>query len=204
MSKLRFASPSGADAQIDRLSGAPANDTEEDRCEDAGVVLVDAEGKCAGGSAHGTPIQVLWRVRNQAVRAAILSAIRAACDSGAQAPPIWIQERGLVVVRAAAEPGYAIIALRRPGWSLRALTAEVIADSFAASPAEAEIGLMLAHGATPAEVAAHRHVRKDTVRSQIKSLMRKVGVNSRIELTVSLIEIGAERSWSSPNAARYR
>jgi len=52
--------------------------------------------------------------------------------------------------------------------------------------AEAEVAQLLATGASPSEIAGERGVSIETVRSQIKSIFRKVGVHRLPELVVRL------------------
>ena len=52
--------------------------------------------------------------------------------------------------------------------------------------AEAEVALAAAQGQTAAEIAQHRHVSRETVRSQIKSAFAKLGVNNTTQLAARL------------------
>jgi DNA-binding CsgD family transcriptional regulator len=62
----------------------------------------------------------------------------------------------------------------------------VLRARFGLSPAEAQIALAVAGGATVRAVAASRGASVLTVRSQLKAIFRKVGVKSQVQL-VSLV-----------------
>jgi pimeloyl-ACP methyl ester carboxylesterase/DNA-binding CsgD family transcriptional regulator len=57
-------------------------------------------------------------------------------------------------------------------------TAGALAKAYQLSPAEAEVGLALARGRAPAVIAAQRQVSLNTVRTQIKVLLRKLNAAS--------------------------
>lgn len=60
--------------------------------------------------------------------------------------------------------------------------ADAMADAFKLTRREAEIALALAGGLTPASIADDRAVSLETVRTQIKSILKKLGVASAPEL----------------------
>ena len=50
---------------------------------------------------------------------------------------------------------------------------------------------MLAQGSTLADVATHRAVQQETVRGQVKTLLRKIGVANQKQLASVLAQVGA-------------
>jgi DNA-binding CsgD family transcriptional regulator len=95
----------------------------------------------------------------------------------------------LLSVRPAREPGYAVVGitdLDEPpamlGWS-------ELADLLGISRAEAEIAIGLHEGVDLAEIAERRGVQLDTVRNQVKSLLRKLGLASQKHLAATLVRV---------------
>jgi DNA-binding CsgD family transcriptional regulator len=59
--------------------------------------------------------------------------------------------------------------------SLRGAEAPIVRSLYDLTPAETEVGVLLAQGLTPAEIAHRRSVSLDTVRNQIRVLLQKTG-----------------------------
>lgn len=59
--------------------------------------------------------------------------------------------------------------------SLRGAEAPIVRSLYDLTPAETEVGVLLAQGLTPAEIADRRSVSLDTVRNQIRVLLQKTG-----------------------------
>jgi DNA-binding CsgD family transcriptional regulator len=105
----------------------------------------------------------------------------------------------LLSVRPAREQGYAVVGvtdLDAPpallGWS-------DLADLFGVSRAEAEIAIGLHEGVDLADIAERRGVQLDTVRNQVKSLLRKLGLASQKHLTATLVRVALAAPAPSVN-----
>ena len=68
----------------------------------------------------------------------------------------------------------------------RRIATEFLVAALGLTKAEAEIAALLAAGDSAAEVAGKRSVSVETVRAQIKSLYRKVGVSTRVGLAARI------------------
>ncbi|WP_299848059.1 helix-turn-helix transcriptional regulator [uncultured Roseovarius sp.] len=64
-----------------------------------------------------------------------------------------------------------------------------LSDQLGLTRAEAEIGLALAQGASPTEIAESRSVSIHTIRNQIKSALSKTGSASRTQLVAQIVRI---------------
>jgi DNA-binding CsgD family transcriptional regulator len=64
-----------------------------------------------------------------------------------------------------------------------------LVELFALSPAEAEIAVMLAQGSTLGLVAERRLVQQETVRGQVKVILRKIGVANQKQLASLLTQV---------------
>lgn len=95
----------------------------------------------------------------------------------------------LVAVRAAREPGLAIVIVSSLDTPPAALNWELIAELLQVTRAEAEISLELLRGENVAAIASRRHVQPETIRTQVKSLLRKSGVPNQKQLTALLSRI---------------
>jgi DNA-binding CsgD family transcriptional regulator len=69
------------------------------------------------------------------------------------------------------------------------LDTAALVDLFALSPAEADIAVMLAQGSTLGEVAERRLVQQETVRGQVKVILRKIGVANQKQLAGLLTQV---------------
>lgn len=75
----------------------------------------------------------------------------------------------------------------------------LVHDQFQAwelSPAETEIALMTVKGLKISEIAAARHSRESTVKSQLTAIFRKAGVGSRTELLAKFVDDFLDHSIS--------
>ena len=64
-------------------------------------------------------------------------------------------------------------------------------EVFDLSRSEADVALALLCGASLVEIARRRGVQHETVRGQVKTLLRKVGVSSQKQLTATLTQVDA-------------
>jgi len=101
----------------------------------------------------------------------------------------WVPSRGqLIHVRPARERGSAIVTMTSLD-SAASLDPAILTDLFELTRAEAEIATQLFERLDLADVASVRQVRNETVRGQVKTIMRKAGVASQKELLVLLSKI---------------
>lgn len=63
------------------------------------------------------------------------------------------------------------------------LVADEVASAYRLTPAEAQVAVSIANGVAPSDIASSNEVAVSTVRSQLKAVYSKVGVNSQAELT---------------------
>ncbi|HEX5376974.1 MAG TPA: LuxR C-terminal-related transcriptional regulator [Phenylobacterium sp.] len=143
--------------------------------------------------AEGTPIARLLGVTSRDTAGRLEQAVAKAVREGeaglVMARTGDSQIGMLVSVRPAREPGYAVVGVTdldeppaMPGWA-------ELAELFGISRAEAEIALGLHEGIDLAEIAQQRGVRLDTVRNQVKSLLRKLGLTSQKHLAATLVRV---------------
>lgn len=67
------------------------------------------------------------------------------------------------------------------------------ADSGALSTCESSVVRLVALGMRNSEVALHRHITEGTVKSQLNSAFRKLGLRNRAELTLRAVSMGLVR-----------
>lgn len=131
-------------------------------------------------------------VRDERARAKIMAAIRGAALERTRAV-LMIgaepQERRMICVRPARETGWAVVTCTEMAAAIGDLDTGALVELFALSPAEAEIAVMLAQGATLGEVAERRLVQQETVRGQVKVLLRKIGVVNQKQLAALLAQV---------------
>jgi DNA-binding CsgD family transcriptional regulator len=82
-----------------------------------------------------------------------------------------------------------LLVVVRGGRKAAAATSFMLHAAFGLTAAEAEVALLLAEGQTVETIAVRRCVSESTVRSQVKSLFAKLGVNRQIELAARLSEL---------------
>lgn len=99
----------------------------------------------------------------------------------------------LLSVRPAREAGYAVVAVTDLDEPPAMLGWEDLAELFGISRAEAEIAIGLHEGIDLAEIAERRGVQLDTVRNQVKSLLRKLGLASQKHLAATLVRVALAR-----------
>jgi DNA-binding CsgD family transcriptional regulator len=141
----------------------------------------------------GTPVTHMLGVtdRETAARlgAAVARAVRELEAGLVMARTGGSQVGMLVSVRPAREPGYAVVAITDLDEPPAMLDWSELADLFGISRAEAEIAIGLHQGDDLAEIAERRGVQLDTVRNQVKSLLRKLGLASQKHLAATLVRV---------------
>ena len=115
-----------------------------------------------------------------AARERLFKAIRRAAERGERATVVLghLRPWRAVSARPAREPGYVALQVH-VGEPLDDGRAEAISDALDLSSAEASVAVHLSSGLTVDQIAARRGVSPETVRSQVKSIFAKTGVNSQ-------------------------
>ena len=108
----------------------------------------------------------------------------------------------LISIRAAREEGRAIITVTNLDKLAHALQWPMLCEMFGVTRAEAEIAIALFEGEELEEIAQRRQVSLETVRGQVKSLLRKFGVHNQRRLAsvlssvaLTLPGLGASPIW---------
>lgn len=137
-------------------------------------------------------------------RAQHLDAAIAAAADGQASMFLWRpdEERlgALVTVRPARERGLALVTVASLDEPPAALTWQMISELLSVTRAEAEIALDLLRGDKVAVIAERRHVQQETIRTQVKSLLRKSGVPNQKLLTALLSRIAMAAPTSLSHA----
>jgi DNA-binding CsgD family transcriptional regulator len=131
-------------------------------------------------------------VRDETARAKIMAAIRGAALGRARAVLMVgaePEERRMICVRPAREAGWAVVTCTQMAAAVGDLDTGALVELFALSPAEAEIAVMLAQGSTLGLVAERRLVQQETVRGQVKVILRKIGVANQKQLASLLTQV---------------
>lgn len=92
----------------------------------------------------------------------------------------------LISIRAAREAHQAVITATDLDKPTHALRWPMLTDMFGITRAEAEIAIALFEGEDLDAIAEYRHVALETVRGQVKSLLRKLGVHNQRRLASML------------------
>jgi DNA-binding CsgD family transcriptional regulator len=85
--------------------------------------------------------------------------------------------------------GARFILLLRDMEAVRTPAANVIAEAFSLSPAEAKVAAMVAAGSSPEEISDEFMVSVETVRNQIKTVFGKTGTHRQNELAALIARI---------------
>lgn len=181
---------------------------------DDGILFVDAQGCVLNGNAAAqailsrddgiTATDMRLQFRDRSASSAFVAAMRGLAggtghDIDGPARSFPARRTGdarayLVTVRAVSIPdnlssfsrdGAAIVFLRDPS-DVSDLDADLLRQSFDLTAAEAELACLVDRGLTLEEVADRRGVTITTVRSQLYSLMDKLGIHRQTELTALL------------------
>jgi DNA-binding CsgD family transcriptional regulator len=97
--------------------------------------------------------------------------------------------RRIISIRPAREPGLAVVTSAGTIGVIENLDADDLIGLFSLSPAEAEIAILLGQGSTVGAVAHHRQVQTETVRGQVKDILRKLGVANQKQLAALLAQV---------------
>ena len=97
----------------------------------------------------------------------------------------------LITVRPAREWDKVVVGVDTLDPTPSALTAPQLSELFGLSRSEGEIALSLLRDGSPADIADFRGVQLETVRGQIKTILRKIGVTSQKQLIRVLSQVSA-------------
>jgi DNA-binding CsgD family transcriptional regulator len=95
----------------------------------------------------------------------------------------------LVTVRPGHAPGHATVLVEALETVTTRLDSALLVELFGLAPAEAEIALGLTNDQSIFEIAAVRRVQPETVRGQVKSLLRKMCLSSQKQLVRMLTRL---------------
>jgi len=157
---------------------------------------IGASGDGACADAGHSLLHRLLGLREAETRERLHHAVHAAIGERVSSVVLW--RRGhdegigrLITVRPAREPGHAIVAVDPLDATPSSIDAAHLSELFGLSRSEAEIALGLAEDETVSALAEARGVQIETVRGQIKSLLRKMGLSSQKQLVRVLTRISA-------------
>jgi DNA-binding CsgD family transcriptional regulator len=167
----------------------------------ATLFLADVDG-CAsaldaspdGEARSCAAIEHILRLRDPDFVARLRAAIKAAINERRREVLLCRDDSptgSLVLVRPAREPDRAIVRLEPLEAGPPQLNIATLIDLFGIAPSEAEIAVALASDRSVVEIAGARSVRVETVRGQIKSLLRKMELNSQKQLVRVLTLVAA-------------
>jgi DNA-binding CsgD family transcriptional regulator len=103
--------------------------------------------------------------------------------------PIGVSVGRLIVVRPTSDTERVTVAIDALDTGPSRLTPEHLMDLFSLARSEAEIALELFRDESPAQIADARRVQLETVRGQIKTILRKIGLNSQKQLIRVLTQL---------------
>lgn len=163
--------------------------------EESGRLMDHAPGGGAITAPSGESRRI-WHVlalRDDESRDKLASAVRRATKIRMKTVLVFgvDDDRKMITVRPAREEGLAVVTCTDLVAAISQLDQGALADLFSLSPAEAEIAVMLAQGSSLAEVAGLRAVQQETVRGQVKTLLRKIGVANQKQLASILAQVGS-------------
>ncbi len=111
----------------------------------------------------------------------IASTLAVARPSGRQPLVLVVEPLRTCTADCVAACGRALVVIHELEWR-RTESAALLQQAFGLTPAETEVTTSLLKGKSLAEIAGGRSVRLSTIRSQIKSVFAKTGVNRQIDL----------------------
>jgi DNA-binding CsgD family transcriptional regulator len=163
----------------------------------ARVHLVTRAGALVGESAGRALLRTIGaelHVHDNGTRDRLLAAVRGAIDDrAAQVLLVGGLDTGrrLVLVRPASRYGLAAVVVAPMDPSLMLLDTKQLRQLFGLSNSEAEIAIGILRGSSLVEIAEDRRVQHETVRGQVKTLLRKMGVANQKQLVADLVLLAA-------------
>lgn len=139
-------------------------------------------------------IERILGLREHSTRERLSVAVAKAIQQGSPSLVLWPREEGrrlLLAVRAAREPHHAIVSVEDLDAPTEGVSEAQLVQMFGLARSEAEIALALARDASVGEIAKLRGVQVETVRCQIKSLLRKMGLNGQKQLVRVVTRLSA-------------
>ena len=130
---------------------------------------------------------------NEAVHAAIKGGEASVLILGLHRP-----RRSIITVRPAREQGLAVVRIDDLDGAAQTMDRRQLTRGFGLPPAEAEVALGLLRGSSLRAIALQRGVALETVRTQVKSLLRRVGVANQKQLMATLSQLSV--AWQNATA----
>jgi DNA-binding CsgD family transcriptional regulator len=163
----------------------------------ATAFIVTADGMAAplseeDGAPRAQPIRRALGLRDGDVASQLNAAIARAAGEARPGVVLWRKPCGtavLLVVRPARTRGAAVVRVDPLESEAMQLEASTLAQLFGLSRSESQIAAALAADLSLAEIATSRGVGLETVRGQVKSLLRKMELNSQKQLVRVLTRI---------------
>lgn len=138
-------------------------------------------------------ISTRFGIEDSKTKRDLAAALSAALDDGRPRVILWREWHAgpgyLIQVRPARETGAAVVVLNSLDAPIWRLDLSLLMDLFELTGAEAEIAAALFRNSGLGEIAAARGVQRETVRGQVKMILRKTGVASQKQLMVLLSKI---------------
>jgi DNA-binding NarL/FixJ family response regulator len=158
--------------------------------DDKGLARLNSD---AGHGERAAPIGALLAIQDRRTRDRLGLAIRSAIEeheATALVCPSDLHHLGdLVTVRPAREEGLAVVTVSSLDAPPESLRWPLLVEMFDITRAESEIAIALFRGSDLADIAVMRDVTLETVRGQVKSLLRKLGIPNQKRLTALLSRI---------------
>jgi DNA-binding CsgD family transcriptional regulator len=138
-------------------------------------------------------IEKVLGMRDPAHVSRLRVAVSQAINEGRAQVVMWRRSGAgaLLVVRPGNTRDTAVVSLEPLEADTQQLDPKVLVDLFGLSPSEAEIAAALASDRSIGEIARQRTVGVETVRGQVKSLLRKMELNSQKQLVRILTRVAA-------------
>jgi len=138
-------------------------------------------------------IEKVLGMRDAAQVSRLRTAVCQAISDGRAQVVMWRRSGAgaLLVVRPGATRDTAVVSLEPLEADTQQLDPKVLVDLFGLSPSEAEIAAALASDRSIGEIARQRTVGVETVRGQVKSLLRKMELNSQKQLVRIVTRVAA-------------
>jgi DNA-binding CsgD family transcriptional regulator len=160
------------------------------------ALTIDSSGAAVMGAPPHSLLHRVIGLREADTLERLRTAVNAAIGDHVSSVVLWrhAYDEGLgrlITVRPAREPGHAVVAVDPLDAGPSSIEASHLSELFGLSPSEAEIALRLAEDETVSAMAEARGVQVETVRGQIKSLLRKMGLSSQKQLVRVLTRIAA-------------
>ena len=149
------------------------------------------------------PIAALLGIESRKTRDRLLGAIKSAIHRREPELMLWRAADHILgfmlEIRPAREAGKAVVVASDLDQPVQTLSGELLIDMLGITRAEADVAVALFNGDSLSEIASARNVRLETVRGQVKSLLRKLNLPNQKRLTLLLSRIALSPLLAPPN-----